>query len=247
MLRTGPVTAALAAMLIAGCGGDAIPRPSVEETPPAPPPSGEAARLVAPDVAPDPSSEPPRELRAPATTPSRAERDARYFPKDPGSVVISLERTSCYGSCPAYVVTLRGDGTCTWNGKSNVSIEGVHEYTIDRARIVELLASFEEVDFLGLQGSFADDVKDAPSEILTLSIDGRERRLRHLWWRNGASEGTDAAERERVHALLERIAERIDAAADTSGWIGSAEERQAKRDAKWAERKRAKGAREQEK
>src|ERR1700746_1609053 len=34
------------------------------------------------------------------------------------ALTISLERTGCYGSCPAYTVTIRGDGSVTYVGKN---------------------------------------------------------------------------------------------------------------------------------
>ena len=40
------------------------------------------------------------------------------------SLAIKLERTRCYGTCPAYVVTIHGDGRVEYDGKAHVKETG---------------------------------------------------------------------------------------------------------------------------
>src|SRR5690348_16540886 len=43
---------------------------------------------------------------------------------DPTNIGIMLDRTTCFGSCPAYVVTVHGDGRVDWRGNSFVEQVG---------------------------------------------------------------------------------------------------------------------------
>jgi hypothetical protein len=42
----------------------------------------------------------------------------------PDDFVISLERTSCFGECPVYSVTIDAKGNVTYDGKRFVRVEG---------------------------------------------------------------------------------------------------------------------------
>src|ERR1700680_1928962 len=48
---------------------------------------------------------------------------------------IQLERTGCYGTCPAYSVTIHGDGKVEYNGKSHVKEMGTREVRIETDKI----------------------------------------------------------------------------------------------------------------
>ena len=41
---------------------------------------------------------------------------------------ITYTAGACYGSCPAYSVTVREDGTGTWNGGTNVAVKGERQF-----------------------------------------------------------------------------------------------------------------------
>lgn len=43
---------------------------------------------------------------------------------------ISYNTGSCFGPCPIYVVTVRADGTATWEGKENVAFKGVRQFSV---------------------------------------------------------------------------------------------------------------------
>jgi hypothetical protein len=45
-------------------------------------------------------------------------------------VVNRLERTACYGTCPAYSVEIRGDGSVHYDGRAFVAVRGDHSESI---------------------------------------------------------------------------------------------------------------------
>ncbi|MBA3546168.1 MAG: hypothetical protein H0T76_06785 [Nannocystis sp.] len=63
--------------------------------------------------------------------------------KIPGDLELELSRDSCFGRCPVYSVTLRGDGRLEYRGESYVARVGQAEAHIDRGRIQLILAALE--------------------------------------------------------------------------------------------------------
>src|SRR5919202_5807692 len=48
---------------------------------------------------------------------------------------VTLERTACFGTCPAYKVTIRSDGTIIYEGREFVQMKGTYKgevYAFDR-------------------------------------------------------------------------------------------------------------------
>lgn len=43
---------------------------------------------------------------------------------------ISFSSSICYGTCPAYKVTVRSDGSATWEGGQFVALKGVRQFSV---------------------------------------------------------------------------------------------------------------------
>ena len=54
-------------------------------------------------------------------------------------VVITLERTPCFGTCPVYTLAVQGDGTVVYEGKDFVKTKGIMEISIPQAKIDQLV------------------------------------------------------------------------------------------------------------
>src|SRR5256885_16022332 len=63
------------------------------------------------------------------------------------TVTIQLERTGCYGSCPAYSATIHGDGRVEYNGKRDVRGMGAREGRIETEKIRALASVFAKIKF----------------------------------------------------------------------------------------------------
>src|SRR5215813_9145528 len=68
----------------------------------------------------------------------------------PLALDIKLERTECFGRCPAYVVEIHGDGSVVWTGCHYVAAIGTQRGRIDRRRLVELARAIDSVRFFEL-------------------------------------------------------------------------------------------------
>lgn len=100
----------------------------------------------------------------------------RPFPRaTPAETEITLERTACFGTCPTYRITLRGDGLVTYDGGFNVAFGGRVEEHVDPAAAGALIEQFRAAQFFGLDDRYAANVTDLPSTILGLRL-GKARK-----------------------------------------------------------------------
>ena len=60
-------------------------------------------------------------------------------------VVITLERTLCYGLCPNYKLTIFGDGKVVYEGKNFVKVTGIQTAQISQNKVKELVDEFNQI------------------------------------------------------------------------------------------------------
>jgi hypothetical protein len=101
------------------------------------------------------------------------------FPEvhDWNSVKITLERTLCYGMCPAYKVELHGDGTVLYSGQSHVAVAGDQRASVPQENVVELVKLFEQADYYSLLSEYRSMSTDSPTQITSIEIDGRRKQI----------------------------------------------------------------------
>ncbi len=98
----------------------------------------------------------------------------------PKELIISLERTECFGTCPAYGLTVYGNGTVVYEGKNFVKIEGIKTITISKEEIRELISEFEKIDFFSISRDRYIAI-DLPNAIVSITIDGRTRTIENSY------------------------------------------------------------------
>lgn len=102
----------------------------------------------------------------------------RHRPIPPGplsSVRIVLERSLCLGSCPAYRVEIRGDGSGLYTGEAHVLVAGNHRFRIPPETVMCLLEDFRAADFWSLAPNYVAPITDSPLHKLTLIIGGQRK------------------------------------------------------------------------
>jgi hypothetical protein len=129
-------------------------------------------------------------------------------PAEEGPVVITLQRTVCFGFCPAYTVRITGEGDVTYVGERFVDAVGERHATIPRADVQRLLHRFEEIGFTELRDEYRAHVTDLPTFTVTLERNGRTKRVLDY---GGISAGMPAAVRD--------LQDEIDRVANTAQWV----------------------------
>ena len=127
---------------------------------------------------------------------------------DMSNVEITLRRGVCYGYCPDYTVTIGGDGQVRYEGRAFVNVRGERTATIPREDVAGLLRRFDEIDFENLQDSYRGQVTDLPTYTVTLTRDGRTKRVVDY-------AGTQAGMPRSVRDLQDEI----DRVAGTAQWV----------------------------
>jgi membrane dipeptidase len=106
---------------------------------------------------------------------------AQTTPSGPAStepIEITLQRTTCFGTCPEYTVTLRGDGTVTYSGRQYVRTPGTHTWTIDPAAVRALAREMETAGFFELRDEYTSRVTDNPTTYTSLTIGSRAKKIK---------------------------------------------------------------------
>jgi hypothetical protein len=88
------------------------------------------------------------------------------------SVIMSLERLGCEGRCPAYSITIAGNGTVTYEGRAYVKVLGKQQAHISEAAVMQLLERFREADFGSALPAYIG-AYDGGDNVLKVRIDGR--------------------------------------------------------------------------
>ena len=92
-------------------------------------------------------------------------------------VEITLQRTTCFGTCPEYTVTLRGDGSVAYSGRQFVKTPGEHTWKIDPAAVRALAREMEAAGFFDLENMYTARVTDHPTTYTTLRIGNRTKKV----------------------------------------------------------------------
>jgi hypothetical protein len=77
----------------------------------------------------------------------------KLLPRRASAFELTLERTPCFGMCPAYRLTISGDGTMVWHGLANVTALGERHTRVAASRVVELSRALDRVRFFELDDS----------------------------------------------------------------------------------------------
>jgi hypothetical protein len=88
---------------------------------------------------------------------------------------ITLERTTCFGTCPNYTVTLRRDGTITYNGIRFVEMTGTYQgHAYGFERLAQLITS---AGYFNLKDNYSRPITDMPSTITSVVMNGKRKTI----------------------------------------------------------------------
>lgn len=110
---------------------------------------------------------------------SRSLGKDRSAPAEDERYVVRLERSVCFGVCPAYWVEIGPEGTVDYDGKSFVGVRGRVSSRVDRAAVAALVERLERAGFFRLewQDPCSRTVTDSPTSTITFVHGGRKRTI----------------------------------------------------------------------
>ncbi|MBW4695847.1 MAG: hypothetical protein KME27_29370 [Lyngbya sp. HA4199-MV5] len=128
-------------------------------------------------------------------------------------VMLTLERTACFGFCPIYKLTVYGNGKVVYEGKRFVKVTGTRTTTISQAAVKKLVSEFQRLQYFQLPDSYTGGHTDAPSAITSLTMGKQQKTVNHYL------ASPDAPEK------LTALENKIDAVVNAKQWIGTDSER----------------------
>ncbi len=98
-------------------------------------------------------------------------------PDNINDVVITLERTACYGTCHAYKLTISGEGTVEYEGKQFVNVIGKQTDKISIGKVNELVNTFYNINYFSLKDNYYEPVTDLPTTTTSITINGKTKTV----------------------------------------------------------------------
>ena len=133
---------------------------------------------------------------------------------------ITLERTTCFGNCPAYRVTVTADGTVSFVGHAYVQTPQATGHATP-AQLAAIHDALVRADLASMRSSYVsrDDgcemiMSDQPGIKITVNSSAGSRRVDFYL-------GCTGAATEAVLPRIEQLANSIDQQLDTKRWIGT--------------------------
>lgn len=93
------------------------------------------------------------------------------------NIIITLDRTACFGYCPDYSLTIRGDGSVVYEGRSFVREIGKREGTISPEDFKKLVDEFYTIKYFTLKDSYDTNFEDVPTITTSITIDGKTKKV----------------------------------------------------------------------
>jgi Domain of unknown function (DUF6438) len=106
----------------------------------------------------------------------------------PADTAIMLERTICFGTCPAYKLTISADGAVVFDGMEFVKTSRIVHSKISKDQLKQLIAEFERAQYFSLRESYYSEEDgcpefwtDSPTVTTSLRINGQYKSIIHYW------------------------------------------------------------------
>ncbi|MBI3260666.1 MAG: hypothetical protein HYZ54_14500 [Ignavibacteriae bacterium] len=131
-------------------------------------------------------------------------KDGRDFSND----TVMLQRTICYGQCPAYKIAVLGSGKVEFEGFKFSKTQGKVSVDIPLDSAKTLISEIEQSDFFSWKDEYNNqDVTDLASTFVTVVLSGNKKIINHYNGDKSAPSG------------LVKIEKHIDAITNSEQWI----------------------------
>lgn len=93
------------------------------------------------------------------------------------SLVFSIGRTPCFGTCKAYWINVYRSGYATFDGNSNVEKIGPHTGWIGQDTIIMLINEAYRIGFFELENKYDGPVTDLPSMVIQVVANDKNKKV----------------------------------------------------------------------
>lgn len=92
---------------------------------------------------------------------------------------IKMERTPCFGVCPAYTIEIKSNGVCVYMGIKDATYDGKIVGKLPNSEWKKLWKKYEKYNFLKLPSSYKVKASDFSKVHYTMIINGKTKTIRN--------------------------------------------------------------------
>jgi hypothetical protein len=89
-------------------------------------------------------------------------------------LIICLQRTACFGTCPIYKIEIYTDGSGTYTGTRFVENIGVSEFQLSKSDVNNILEYANKIGFSKLNDEYSEAITDLPTTFIQI----KDKRIR---------------------------------------------------------------------
>ena len=97
--------------------------------------------------------------------------------KEKKELIIALERTACYGTCPIYKIEVFSDGSAMYYGERFVDNLGKYTFNVSQETINYILKKAVEIRFFEMEDKYTADITDLPKTIVFIKKDRKKKKI----------------------------------------------------------------------
>ena len=84
-------------------------------------------------------------------------------------IIISLEKTACFGRCPVFKIIIYNNGEALYNGKKFVKKVGEYELKVNKREIDKILSKAKKIGFNNLKNEYSERITDLPTTYIMIN------------------------------------------------------------------------------
>lgn len=115
--------------------------------------------------------------------------------------IITIEKTICFGTCPAYLFKTYPDGSVTYTGKDYVELIGDYKASISKEELANIKTLFDEADYFSFANVYSANITDLPTTYLYYDNGKQNKKITDY---HGAPESLKKLE-EDLEALINAL------------------------------------------
>ena len=88
---------------------------------------------------------------------------------DQKKLIISLEKTACFGTCPILKIEIYNNGAIVYNGIKHVKKIGIYNLQIEKKEIQKILSKAKEIGFYSLENEYTERISDLQTTYIMIN------------------------------------------------------------------------------
>jgi Domain of unknown function (DUF6438) len=97
------------------------------------------------------------------------------------TLIISIEKTPCFGTCEAYKLDIYASGLVKFTGISNHQMIGKYQSTIEKLSLQEIRNKFREANFFSFKNEYTSKMSDLPTIYLYFKDGAVEKKIQDYY------------------------------------------------------------------